>query len=248
MIPQPSLPKARIFTVDDHPVFLEGVVGLINQQNDLICCGHAGTIAEAQGALAECEPDLLLLDLKLGNGDGLEFIKLLKAQYPDLRILVLSQFDEVLYAQRALQAGALGYLMKECAAQELLTAVRTVLAGDYYVSRKITVLVLHKMVQGSHSLVADGIDNLTNREMHVFQLLGAGMKSREIAVELTLGIKTIETYREHIKHKLRLSCAAELISAATRWVQRPGGVASPIQTIQTKQRVTNSAAHEVTHL
>lgn len=229
MIPQPSLPKARIYAVDDHPVFLEGVVSLLNQQNDLTCCGHAGTILEAQDAIARSKPDLLLLDLKLGSGDGLEFIKILKAQYPELRILVLSQFDEVLYAQRALKSGALGYLMKECAAQELLTAVRIVLAGDYYVSRRITVLVLHKMVQGSHSLEADGIENLTNREMHVFQLLGAGMKSREIAVELNLGIKTIETYREHIKHKLRLSCAAELIDAATRWVQRPGGVAGGVE-------------------
>ena len=214
-------PKNRILVVDDHPLLREGVSALINRQDDLACCGEARNADEAHSEVLRLKPDLMLLDLRLGNGDGIECIKSLKAQVPTLRILILSQFDETLYAERALRAGALGYIMKEYATEEVLSAIRAVLAGEYYVSRKIAVLVLHKLVATKHEVSGDETANFTDREMHVFQLLGAGLSTKQIADELHLSVKTVETYREHLKHKLRLKNSAELISAATHWAAKP---------------------------
>jgi len=217
--------KARILVVDDHPLFCEGVVQLINRQNDLACCGVAGNVAAARAALLKLKPGLVLLDLRLGNEDGLELIKDLGNQCPDIPILVVSQYDEALYAERALRAGALGYVMKEEATAEVLSAIRSVLAGELYVSRKMGALVLHKLLQGKPDFHRPGIECLTDRELQVFQLLGTGLSSRQVSAELHLSIKTIETYRENIKHKLGLNNAPELLRHATEWAQ---GHPSPI--------------------
>ena len=211
--------KSRVLVADDHPLLRAGVSQLINRQEDLVCCGEAHDAASTQTAVATHNPDLLLLDLRLGHGDGLEFIKSLKSQFQNLAILVFSQLDEKLYAERALRAGALGYVMKENATDEVLTAIRTVLNGDLYVSRSIAVLALHKSLRTKTDNKGLGVENLTDRELQVFQLLGAGMNTRQIAEELSLSQKTIETHRENIKQKLGLQSAPETVRYATAWVQ-----------------------------
>ncbi|MEO5801926.1 MAG: response regulator transcription factor [Verrucomicrobiota bacterium] len=211
--------KKRIFVVDDHPLFREGLVQFINRQDDLACCGEASSAASAQATVASPNPDLVILDLRLENSDGLELIKNFQAQYPALPVLVLSQMDENLYAERALRAGAKGYVMKSEATEEVLTAVRTVLGGDLYVSRKISILILHRLLEAKPEGRNKGVDCLTDRELQVFQMVGAGMNTKKVASNLSLSTKTIETYRENIKNKLGLRNAKELVDEATQWVR-----------------------------
>lgn len=227
--PKPPSGKARILVVDDHPLFREGVRQLIDRQNDLVCCGEAGTVAATTEAVAQLKPDLLLLDLRLGSGDGLDLIKSLRAQAPTLAILVISQFDELHYAERALRAGARGYLMKEEATEEVLSAMRVILAGDRYVSRRMTPRLLDRLLEGPSARTESRVDCLSDRELQVFQLLGSGMSTRAIAESLNLSFKTIETYRENVKHKLGLSGATDLIRTATEWVGRQGLPGGPSQ-------------------
>lgn len=223
----PSKRKTRILVVDDHPLFREGVVRMIDRQSHLICCGEADTVESAKEAVIECNPDMVIMDLRLGSGDGLELIKSVRAQVANLPILVLSQSDEGFYAERALRAGANGYLMKAEATEEVLTAIRTVLSGELYVSRRMSVLVLHKLLDRRTEQRQIGVENLTDRELQVFQSLGAGLSTRQIAQQLHLSVKTIETYRENIKHKLALLTGAELVRAATVWVQGSGEETNP---------------------
>jgi DNA-binding NarL/FixJ family response regulator len=217
--PSKSTRKARILVVDDHPLFRSGLVQLINRQEDLACQGEADSVSTAKELVRKFKPDLLALDLRLGHSDGLELIRFFKSHYPDLRILVLSQHDEVLYAERVLRAGAHGYLMKEEATEEVLAAIRTVLRGELYVSRKISVLVLRKSLRITSQAGDTGVESLSDRELQVFQMLGAGLGTKYIAEQLKLSAKTIETYREKIKQKLGLSDATQLISYATAWVR-----------------------------
>jgi len=211
--------KARVLVVDDHPLFRDGLVQLINRQPDLTCCGEAGTAADALAALSLHKPDLALLDLRLGSADGLDVIKSFKAQCASVLILVLSQSDEALYAERALRAGASGYVMKEEATEEVLLAIRTILKGETYVSRKIAALVLHKLLRQTPDSPEVGIQSLTNRELQVFQLLGSGNGTRQIAQALNLSVKTIETYRGNIKNKLGFKDGADLVRQAKGWVE-----------------------------
>ncbi len=210
--------KARILIVDDYPLVREGLIQIIRLQPDLECCGEAGTSAAAQKILATAKPDLVTVDIRLPDGDGLELLKIVKAQHPQLLTLVITQCDETLYAERALKAGARGYVMKERATDEVLHAIRTVLAGGLYVSPKIAALALHKMIGAKSGNQNHAIHNLTDRELQVLQLLGAGLGTRKAAAKLFLSIKTVETHRENIKHKLQLASAAELIRFATDWV------------------------------
>jgi DNA-binding NarL/FixJ family response regulator len=213
------LPKARILVVDDHPLLRGGVLRLINQQSDLICCGEAGTVAEAQMAAARLRPDLITMDLRLKGGDGLDLIKTLKAQFPGLRMLVLSQYEAPLYVERALRAGALGYVLKEQAAEELLSAIRTILAGEVYLTRAMSARLLHTFVGTTARTPRPGVEQLTDRELHVLQLLGAGMSTRKVAEELRLSFKTVETHRENIKRKLGIRDASALILYANEWAR-----------------------------
>src|SRR6266478_3247859 len=221
MAPRPMSRATRtnILVVDDHPMMREGLIRLISNQSDLVCCGEAGTAAQAQTAVAKHKPDLVIMDLRLKSGDGLELIKSLKAQFADLRILILSQYDAPLYIERALRAGALGYVIKDQAAEEVLTAIRTVLSGQVYLTRGMAALLLHKFVGTPPKAARGGVEPLTDRELHVLQLLGAGMSTREIAEELKLSFKTIETHRENIKRKLGLRGAAALMHYATEWAR-----------------------------
>jgi len=213
-----SLTQARVLIVDDHPMVRDGLIRLISRHGDLVCCGEAGSVSEAMSAAATQKPDLVILDLRLKGGDGLDLIKSLLAQFPNLRILILSQYEAPLYAERALRAGALGYVVKEQAAEEILGAIRTVLAGEVYLTRGMAALLLHKFVGATpKSSGRDGAGQLTDRELHVLHLLGAGLSTREVAGELKLSFKTIETHRENIKRKLGLQSAAALVHYATQW-------------------------------
>ena len=212
--------KASVLVVDDHPIVREGLVALINRQADIVCCGEAGTLADVQKEIETRRPDLLLLDLRFGNGDSLEQIKSLKTQVPELRILVVSQLDETTYAERVLRAGARGYVMKEQATEEVVNAIRKVLAGELYVSPNVAMLALHRMLSDKPSARSAGLGALSDRELHVFKAVGAGKGNKQIASELNLSVKTIETYREHIKHKLGLASGHELVQLAQREVRK----------------------------
>src|SRR5215831_5579202 len=221
-----SVERARILVVDDHPMIREGVARLISQQEDLVCCGEAANAAQTMDLVDSQNPDLVILDLRLKGGDGLELIKSLKALHSDLRILILSQYEAPLYAERALRAGAMGYLVKEQGAEEVLSAIRTVLAGQVYLTRGTAALLLHKYVGATSRSSSDHVQELTDRELHVLGLLGAGLSTREIAAELRLSFKTVETHRENIKRKLGLQGAAALIHYATNWAAQQGSIPS----------------------
>jgi len=209
--------KARILVVDDHPMVRDGLAQLIAQHPDLVCCGEADSVSAAQTAVERKTPDLVVLDLRLKGGDGLDLIKSLKSQYPKLKILVLSQYDAPMYAERALRAGAMGYVVKEQAAAEVLQAIRTVLGGQVYLTRSMASMLLQKIVGLNGAGGRGGIEALTDRELHVLNLLGGGLSTRQIANELKLSFKTVETHRENIKRKLGLRNAAALVHYATQW-------------------------------
>jgi DNA-binding NarL/FixJ family response regulator len=213
-------PRKRVLVADDHPIVRDGLVQLINQQADLICCGQAATQTEVFAAVTAQRPELLVLDLRLKDGDGLELIKSLKSQHPDLPILVLSQFDEELYAERALRAGAFGYVMKEQASKEVVDAMRTVLAGRLYVTTAMTARLLQKAITSKQPSAKPSAENLTDRELQVLHYLGSGLSTRDIAAKMRLSIKTVETYREHLKHKLGLRNAEELVYYARNWAEK----------------------------
>jgi DNA-binding NarL/FixJ family response regulator len=215
-----ALKKTDVLIVDDQPLVREGLIRIINREKDLNCCCAVESIGEARAQLALCEPDLLLMDILLPDGCGLDFVKQLAEEHPSLPVLVLSQCDETLYAERALKAGARGFLMKNQAASGIPSAIRAVLAGQLHVSPKVAALALHQMAGRKSGFQRDGLGNLTDRELQIFQLLGAGVNTREIAGKLHLSVKTIETHRENIKRKLRLSSASELIRYSANWVER----------------------------
>jgi DNA-binding NarL/FixJ family response regulator len=210
----------RILVVDDHPLIRSGIVNLINRQEGMTVCGEAGDAAEATASVETLSPDLVLLDLFLRCRDGVETIKQWRALYPDLRILVLSAHEESVYAERVLRAGARGYIMKIEAADEVLTAIHAVMADELYVSRRVAVQALHQALDRDSNRADPAIAKLTDRELHVFQLIGTGMANRQIAKELSLSVKTIEAHRENIKNKLDLSSARELFDRAFHWVHR----------------------------
>jgi DNA-binding NarL/FixJ family response regulator len=232
--PNPTSPsneqaKARILIADDHPLVRDGLSLLIRGQSDLTCCGQAGTVAETQILAAKYQPDLITLDLRLKGGDGMELIKILKAEHPAVRIMILSQHTGALYVERALRAGAMGYVSKEHAAEELLKAIHAVLAGEIYLERGMAALLLHRFVGTPTQAAPGGIEQLTDREMHVFQLLGAGRSTREIATDLNRSFKTVESHRENIKRKLQLSGAAELVNRAIEWALEPISLSAPVR-------------------
>lgn len=214
--------KIRILLLDERPLLREGVISLINRQVDMVVCGDAGSIPSGQIAITGCKPDLLLLDLWLGGGDALEFIKALKAQNPELLILAFSQFEETIFAERVLRAGANGYLMNNASGEELLRAMRDILQGRIYVSRKVAMLAFQKSLQtprqGRSQETLTAIENLSDREMHVFQLLGSSLGTKKIAEALNRSVKTIESHRENIKRKLGLRSGTELTERATAWM------------------------------
>jgi DNA-binding NarL/FixJ family response regulator len=203
--------------VEDHPVLCDGLKQLINSQPDLSCVGIADDIPSAKRLVEECKPDLMILDLRLKGGDALDFIKTLRLESRQVRVLVLSQYDELIFAERALRAGASGYIMKENTTDEVLRAVRKVLAGDLYFSERVAEAIVQRTLRERPDGSRAGVERLSDREMQVFQLLGVAYSPREIAEQFHLSRKTIETHCEKIKHKLSLFTAGELKRFARQW-------------------------------
>ena len=206
----------KIMLVDDHPVMREGLAQLINHEPDLSVCGQYEDAAQAFEAISSLSPDLAIVDLSLKGSSGLELIKNIRASHPKIRILVLSMHDESLYAERVLRAGAGGYIMKQEASEKVLDAVRQVLRGTVYVSEKMGAKLMHQLVGGKPSQATSALERLSDRELEVFGLIGQGKGTRQIAQHLHLSVKTIESHRAHIKEKLNLKDANELVHTAIR--------------------------------
>jgi DNA-binding NarL/FixJ family response regulator len=206
----------RIMLVDDHPVMREGLAQLITHEPDLSICGQYEDAARAFSAIPTLRPDLAIIDLSLKGSSGLELVKNSRASYPNLRILVLSMYDESLYAERVLRAGAAGYIMKQEAAEKVLAAIRQVLDGGVYLSEKMGSKLMRQLVGGKTSESGSSLERLSDRELEVFGLIGQGKGTRQIAEHLRLSVKTIESHRAHIKEKLNLKDANELVHTAIR--------------------------------
>lgn len=212
-------PTVRILIVDDHPVVRLGLSRLLSDEDDFEICGEAASGRETLQAVEELRPDLVLVDISLKDFNGLELIKQLRARYPSLRMLVSSMHDEFLFAERALHAGASGYVNKVQAIDNIVSAVRQVLAGNVYVSPRMTQRILKSARRGAADLQS-AVAELSDRELEIFSLLGEGRTTREIASRLNLSIKTVESHRENIKHKLSLHNNNELIKRAVEWTVR----------------------------
>ena len=217
--------KVRILILDEQPLLRFGISAYLNSQPDMIVCGEADSISAAQKKIAECSPQLLLTSLQLGTGDSLRFVKTLKAEQPGLLILVYSAFEETIFAERAAQAGAGGYVMKSAPIEELVAAIRHVVKGGIYISRELALSAFKKSLQRRRKnnqapRSASSVENLSDREMHIFQLLGSGLGTKQIAESLDLSVKTVESHRGNIKLKLRLRSSADLRQYAARWVEK----------------------------
>jgi DNA-binding NarL/FixJ family response regulator len=211
-------PKTKVLLVDDHPVLRAGLGKLINQEADMMVCGEAEdgpTAFDLAGTLA---PDIAVIDVSLKGSNGIELIKNLKARFPELPTLVLSMHDESLYAERALRAGSLGYIMKEEAIEQVIAAIRKVMQGEIFLSERMKTKMLQQMANGKGKVVSSPIEQLTDRELEVFRLIGEGCSTRQIAGQLHLSVRTVEAYREYIKSKLNLKNATELVQHAFHWV------------------------------
>jgi len=205
--------------VDDHPLFREGMRQMIDRHPPWKVCGEAANLAAAMKAVAELEPDLVLVDISLEGGDGIDLIKNLKAKYEALPILVISMHNESLYAERAMRAGALGYVMKNEPARTVKAAIFKVLGGDIFLSEKMSASIVARSMHGKNEPPVSPVEQLSNRELQVFQMLGEGKPSRQIAEELDLTIPTIHSFRTRIKEKLRFQNATELVLRANQWVR-----------------------------
>lgn len=210
---------AHLCIVDDHPIVRRGLAQLIDQHADLQVTGEAESVDEAVTVLREGDYDLAIVDLSLKGLSGLELIKRLQAEQPDLPVLVLSMYDERFYAERALRAGAKGYIMKQEATEKVIEAIRRVLRGELYLSEQASQRMVRTFIDSDPRESTTPVDRLSDRELEVFQLLGQGYGTREVAEMLHLSIKTIETYRANIKQKLHLQNASELMQRAVQWVQ-----------------------------
>ena len=211
----------RIYIVDDHPLVRQGLSQVINNEADMEICGEAEDAPEAMKGVGQAEPDVIIVDISLRGNNGLELIKNLKAIHENIPILVFSMHDETIYAQRALRAGAKAYVMKKESPSKVVDAIRRIIKGEIYVSPLVADQVLHQIVNGPNNATsASPIDRLTDRELEVVQLIGRGLSSREIAESLNLSVKTIESHRAHVKEKLSLRNATELVQFSVQWVDQ----------------------------
>ncbi len=208
----------RIMVVEDHPIVCHGLCEVLDGEPDLQVCGTASSVKDGIEAVLTQQPDLVIADLSLGEGSGLELIKSVHHRDATLKILVWSMHDEHLFASRVLNAGAMGYVNKEAEPEEVLSAVRKVLSGSVYLSRSMTESMLQQVVGRADRSASQGVESLSDRELTVFELIGKGLSTRAIAEALDRSVKTIDSYRENIKAKLGLSSATELIQRATLWV------------------------------
>jgi DNA-binding NarL/FixJ family response regulator len=221
--PEKNSAKTRILILEEHPLLRHGIAQYLNAQPDMIVCGETDNIRDARDKIRECNPQLVLMALRLGTGDSFEFVKALKSERPALWILIYSAFEETIFAERAFRAGAEGYVMKKAPKEELLTAIREILSGNIYVSHDVAMRAFKKSLesQSDHPSArpAIGIEKLSDREMHIFFLLGSGLGNTQIAKSLDLSVKTIESHRGNIKRKLDLSCSRDLVACAKKYVE-----------------------------
>ena len=223
MNPSPSATIARkrcVFIVDDHPLVREGLTNLINRQSDLIVCGEAKDSAEAIAGIAKERPDVAIIDISLTNESGLELIKHLVRQFPQVAFIVLSMHDEALYAERALRAGARGYVMKHETSKSVLASIRRVLGGEIYGSERIVNRMALRLTSSGRAVARSPVERLSDRELEILELIGKGRDVREIAKLLHLSPKTVETHRAHIKEKLNLANARQVACYAVQWIDQ----------------------------
>lgn len=209
--------QRRVLIVDDHPIVRQGLRRMIETEADLVVCGEVQTEREARAAIRALVPDVVIVDLSLAQGDGLELVRDVHAQRPDLPMLVLSMHDELIYGQRLLAVGASGYIMKQAASEQLLVALRRVLSGGIYVSESLANSLEKAGTSSTDGVADDPIDRLSNRELQVLSLIGRGLSSREAADGLGLSVKTVETHRQSLKRKLNLATNAQLLQYAINW-------------------------------
>jgi DNA-binding NarL/FixJ family response regulator len=209
--------QRRVLIVDDHPIVRQGLRRMIEPEPDLVVCGEVQTEREARAAIRALSPDVVIVDISLAQGDGLELVRDVHAQQPELPMLVLSMHDELIYAERLLAAGASGYIMKQAASDQLLIALRQVLAGGTYLSESLAGSLGRNEGGIGGTVSGDPIDRLSNRELQVLSLIGRGLSSREAAEALGLSVKTVETHRQSLKRKLNLATNAQLLQYAINW-------------------------------
>lgn len=214
--------KTRVLLVDDHPLTRHGMKALISQQPNLEIVGEADSAPRALELVEKLKPNLAVVDITLRSTNGIELTKGMRAQSPDLQVLIVSMHDENLYAERALRAGAMGYLMKHEASEKIIAAIQRIQQGEIYLSDRIKEKMLHRFVNHKTDELVSPIDTLSDREMEVFQLIGNGYGTRLIAQQLNLSIKTIDSYREHLKLKLNLESGSELVRYAIQWMKSQG--------------------------
>ena len=220
----PSLArKSRVLLVDDHPIVRQGLALLIDRETDLCVCGEAEGAHSAFHSIVTLRPDMVILDISLNGPDGLDVLKEIRTKTTSLPVLILSMHDESIYAERAMRAGANGYIMKQEATEKVLVAIRRILQGDVYLSDRLTNTMLQQYVRGASPAKGSPLVNLTDRELEVFRLIGEGHGTRQIAEELHLSVKTIESYQAHIKEKLALRNARELVQHAIEWTVNLAG-------------------------
>jgi DNA-binding NarL/FixJ family response regulator len=207
----------RVLIVDDHPIVRQGLRRVMENEDDLMVCGEAESVRDARAAVKELNPDVMVADVSLKQGDGIELVRDVRAHHPHLPILVLSMHDETIYAERMLAAGANGYIMKQAASEQFLVAIRRVIDGGIYVSESIGNKMIQKFAAGGAYLSANPIDRLSNRELQILHMIGKGMSTRETAQSLNLSIKTVESHRQRIKRKLNLSTGTQLVQYAVNW-------------------------------
>lgn len=220
-VQQPAFeqPKRQVLIVDDHPIFRNGIIQLINHEPDLHVCGEICSAAQALGAVEELKPDIVVLDLSIQGTNGIELMKSIRALHSHLPALMVSMHDESIYAERALRAGARGYVMKAAPSEKVIEAIRRVLSGGIYLSEAIGGRLLDTFLNGRATHVGSStVEQLSDREIEVFRAVGEGRGTRDIARTLFLSVKTVETHRAHIKEKLQLKTAPELVRAAVEWV------------------------------
>jgi DNA-binding NarL/FixJ family response regulator len=209
--------KSRVFIVDDHPLVREGLTNLINGQDDLIVCGEAKDSAQAINGIVKARPDVALIDISLENESGLELVKQLRSQFPQVSLIILSMHDEALYAERALRAGARGYVMKHETSKSVLASIRQVLAGGVYVSAKIVKRMALRLASSHEAIARSPVERLSDRELEIFRLLGQGRTTSQIAGDLNLSLKTVQAYCARAKEKFGVTSLTELLRAAIRW-------------------------------
>lgn len=214
--------KSRILIVDDHPLVREGLTSRIARQSDLEVCGEADDLKEALAQVKALSPDLVIVDIQLANSHGLDLIKEIHGRFPSIKMLVVSAFDESLYAERALRAGAQGYINKRELQNNIIDALRTVLNGQRYLSGKMTQQLIDQAIGNKSQDETDPVQRLSDRELEVFQLIGQGKSTSAIARQLHLSVHTIDTHREKIRHKLGVKNGTELMQRAVQWVLENG--------------------------